>query len=298
MSGIRHIKTTVLSVICAMVALSTYGQSTINTSHKWAWSAGTGWINCRTDATNGAVIGQYYCSGYWYSSTAGWIDLGNGHPSNGVHYATNSASDYGVNHDGKGHLSGYAWCPSCGWINFGWTNNVDAPEAPKVNLKTGTFSGYAWGGSMGWISLTNLSAYLKTDWMSPGVDSNSNGIPDAWELEATGTNVLGLLSPTNDYDHDGVNDYDEYVAGTSPTNPADFFNLFSVSRSGTNLQVAWSSKDTRLYLVEKKNTLLDLNWLDTGLGMFEADSASNTVRLFPLSTQGFYRVRAALPLAP
>lgn len=298
MSGIRHIRTAFLAGIGVIVALSAYGQSTINTTHKWAWSAGVGWINCRSDVTNGAVIGQYYCSGYWYSPTAGWIDLGNGYPSNRVHYATNSPSDYGVNHDGKGHLSGYAWCPSCGWINFGWTNNVDAPEAPKVDLKTGLFSGYAWGGSMGWISLTNLSAYLKTDWLSSGADSNSNGIPDAWEVDSLGTNNLGLLSRTGDYDGDGVTDYEEYLAGTSPTNPADFFNVFSLSMSGTNLQMTWSSKDTRLYVVEKKDSLFDLNWIDSGLGEFAADSPSNTLRLFPLSTQGFYRVRAVLPLAP
>lgn len=274
-------------------AVSALAQSTIDITNKWTWSASAGWVNCRTDSTNGAVIGQYYCSGYWYSSTAGWIDLGNGSPSNGIHYATNSATDYGVNHDGEGHLSGYAWCPSAGWINFGWTNDVDAPNAPKVDLVSGAFSGYAWGGSLGWISLTNLSAFLKTDWLSAGADSNSNGIPDAWELQAWSTNILGSIPATNVYN--GFTYYQAYIANASPTNPNSYPAVGAVSLSGTNMQIAWNSTKARLYYVQKKNSLFDTSWLDSGLGLISADSDSNTMRLLPVSTQGFYRIKVVLP---
>jgi hypothetical protein len=294
----RAVKSCMFLGIVAGFAVSAMAQSTINTTNKWAWSSGAGWINCRTDSTNGAIMGEYVCSGYWYSPTAGWIHLGNGSPSNGVYYATNSASDYGVNHDGKGHLSGYAWCASFGWINFGWTNNPDASDAPKVDLKTGVCSGYAWGGSLGWIGLSNMSAYLETDLMSSGADANSNGIPDAWEIAETGSTNLNILSPTNDYDGDTFTDYEEYIAGTSPTNRNDFLSMAGFSwLSGTNLQLAWSSKETRLYRVEKKNNLFDNNWVDSGFGLISSDSESNTVRQLPIATQAFYRIKAVLPLS-
>ena len=47
----------------------------------------------------------------------GWIHLGDGTPANGIRYQNNSASDYGVNHDGLGNLSGLAYGANIGWIN-------------------------------------------------------------------------------------------------------------------------------------------------------------------------------------
>lgn len=293
------------AVVCALgivgMAGVTLAASSVNVTNKWAWSAGAGWINCRPDSTNGAVVGEFFCSGYMYSPTAGWIHLGNGSPSNGVSYENGSTNDYGVNHDGKGHLTGYAWCPSTGWINFGWTNNPDATQAPKIDIKTGMLSGYAWGGSLGWISLSNLSGRLQTDWFDAGTNADSDGLPDAWEISAMGTNNLGALSASGDYDDDGANDYAEYVAGTSPTNPYDVLEMTSFGRSGsTNLQVEWSSRQTRLYKIEQRDDLMDTNgWQVCPPGVLSADSDSNSVRLLPVTapTQTFYRVKAVLPPA-
>lgn len=284
-----------LLICCGTIGVR--GQSTINNSNKWAWSAGAGWINCRTDSTNGAVIGEFVCSGYFYSSTVGWIDLGRGNPTNGIYYTNGDTNDYGVNHDGKGHLTGYAWCESSGWINFEWTN-AEAADAPKVDMQTGAMSGYAWGGSLGWISLSNLSAYLQTDTMASGSDGNTNNIPDAWELtEAGDTNLLG--GGTNDYDGDGITDYYEYVAGTSPTNSNDYLQLTGVSvTGGTNIQLTWASEETRLYKVEWREDLISgSGWTD--LGTFSPDTGNSTTETIPggSDTQGFYRIKAMLPLS-
>ena len=66
-----------------------------------------GWIGLAT-RNNGAVIGEYVCSGYIYSANVGWINLGSGSPANQIHYQNNSATDFGVNKDGLGNLRGYA----------------------------------------------------------------------------------------------------------------------------------------------------------------------------------------------
>jgi hypothetical protein len=293
-------KTYVKLFICVVLAGMTTSialaatNSTINASKKWAWSSSIGWINCKSDSTNGMVVGQYVCSGYMYSPTEGWISLGNGNPSNGIQYATNSATDYGVNHDGQGHLSGYAWSPSAGWINFGWTNATD-PQAPKIDLKTGVLYGYAWGTGVGWISLSNLSTYVKTDSMYPGTSSISNGIPDAW--------IIQNFVPTNgfsglaDSDTDGVINAYEYIAGTDPWNLNDVLKVTDLSLSNGNLQIAWSSKESRLYKIDMKTSLFDSAWVDCGIGTNYPAEGSRTVTNFPLvATQGFYRVKAILPL--
>src|SRR5215831_10821313 len=89
--------------------------TTIGAANRYAYGANLGWMDWRGDTNCGAVIGEYVCSGYIWAANVGWIRLGDGTPVNGIRYLNNSASDYGVNHDGRGNLSGYAWGQNIGW---------------------------------------------------------------------------------------------------------------------------------------------------------------------------------------
>ena len=109
--------------------------TTIDSVNRHAWGANLGWVDWYADGANGAVIGQYVCSGYIYSANVGWINLGSGSPANGIQYQNNSATDFGVNQDGLGNLRGYAYGANIGWINFENTG------APKADLGTGKLSG-------------------------------------------------------------------------------------------------------------------------------------------------------------
>jgi hypothetical protein len=157
-------------------------------------------------------------------------------------------------------------------------------------------SGYAWSESLGYISLTNLSAYCKTDRFAPAVDSNTNGVPDAWELETMGS--LGSLSTTNDADGDGLSDYEEYVADTDPHSAGSSLVFSAISNSTTNITLSWPCSDGRLYKVETRATLTNATgWIDAGL-IISTNASTATVTLpGNLSTQKFYRVRACLPLS-
>ena len=106
--------------------------TTIDAVNSFAYGANLGWMNGVGDTNNGAVIGEYGCSGYIYSANVGWINLGSGSPANQIQYQNNSASDFGVNQDGAGNLSGCAYGANIGWITFEQTYGQ-----PKVNLLTG-----------------------------------------------------------------------------------------------------------------------------------------------------------------
>jgi len=274
--------------------------STISTQQRWSWSSGAGWMNWRTSSTNGVVVGQYSCSGWIYSSSCGWIHAGDGTPTNGVQYSNVDATDYGINHDGEGHLTGFAWCESSGWVSFEWTNK-EAADSPRIDLKTGSMRGYAWGGSLGWISLSNISAHVKTDTLDVGPVA-TNGLPVAWQVLMTGdTNIL--QGGSADYDGDTFSDYDEYIAGTHPTNPASRFEIASVTPPvSSNLLVAWWMAGGRLYQVETNLDLLNVggwgplypSWINSGTGgWYEAE-----IPTLGIQTGLFYRIRAALPLTP
>jgi hypothetical protein len=73
--------------------------ATINATNRHAYGANIGWLDARGDAANGAVIGQFFCTGHVWSANCGWISLGNG-PTNGWQYGNAAAADWGVNHDG------------------------------------------------------------------------------------------------------------------------------------------------------------------------------------------------------
>lgn len=78
----------------------------------------------------------------------GWIKVGSGTGP----YANTGASDWGVNLDAGGNLSGYAQSSQVGWINFHPTHGQVV-----VNTGTGQFDGYAWGENVGWIHFKNAS---------------------------------------------------------------------------------------------------------------------------------------------
>ena len=63
-------------------SVAAHAASTINAVNRYAYAANLGWADWRGDGANGAVIGQYVCSGYIYSANVGWIYLGSGAPAN------------------------------------------------------------------------------------------------------------------------------------------------------------------------------------------------------------------------
>lgn len=270
------------------------GASNVDPAHPYAYSGNAGWINCRGDTTNGAVVGWYYCSGFLYGGNVGWVCLGDGSPTDGYAYGNTSASDYGVNHDGTGNLRGYAWGANIGWLNFEATGN------PRVDLRTGKLSGCAWGANVGWISFSNAQAYVQIQNLDTGPDVDHDGLPDAWEKKVAGG--TGLLSGgAHDQDGDGASDTEEFTADTDPTRQSDVLRVVSLSATGTTHRVGWTSRPTRLYRVESTNRLAVAGaWRDAGGGLLGPLAASPTTNaiLGVTAPNLFYRVRAVVPLSP
>jgi hypothetical protein len=276
--------------------------TTINSVNKFSYGANIGWMDWRGDVTSGAVIGEFICTGNLYAANTGWIRLGSGTPANGIRYQNNSATDYGVNHDGLGNLRGFAHGADIGWLNF---TNRDATGAfyagPKVDLLTGRMSGFVWSANCGWISLSNQFAFVQTDTLRMGADGDGDGIPDAWEQLHFGN--LSTANGFSDRDGDGVTDLDEYGADTDPTDPNSHMRIttFSSDPGGSPAKIEWTSVATRQYRVQKRT---DLNpgfpWIDAGLGLIVPDAGPTTTRDVTDSTspERFFRIEAIKPLSP
>jgi len=281
------------------IALATYTMSvsacptTIDNNHKSAYGANIAWLNFQGDGANGAVVTEDILAGHVWSANCAWINLGDGSPDSGPHYQNNSATDYGVNLDPVGNLSGFAWGANIGWLNF------HPFGQPKIDLLTGKFSGYIWSANCGWISLSNEFAYVQTTVIQRGADMDKDGLPDSWELRFART--LDVLDPKGDPDGDGLSNYQEALANTNPFDPSDALRITHLSRNERGgFDLKWQSQPTRLYRVSGASALgTPTSWQDL-LGLISPGPNNETAVQLPDSgsPQSYFRVEAVKPLSP
>jgi hypothetical protein len=162
-------------------------------------------------------------------------------------------------------------------------------------------SGFVFSANAGWISLSNAVAFVQTDRIDPGDDSDGDGIADAFEFLWTGG--LATMNATSDLDGDGFTDRQEYLAGTNPVDPGDYLRVtsFSVNSSPANPVVEWTSRPTRFYhLLQRPDFTTNSVWLDSGLGLIAPDAGPTTTRVISgvPGLQHYLRVEAVRPLSP
>jgi hypothetical protein len=284
------------------LASEAFAQTTINPSNAFAWSGNSGWINWRGDGSSGARVGEFYCSGHLYAANLGWISLGNGSPANGIRYQNKSATDFGVNRDSQGRLTGWAYGANIGWLIF--TNRTlsgAAYDAPSVDLHTGRISGFVYSPNLGWVSLSNSIASVQTDFVERGPDQDLDQMADAWELEHVGNTTT--MDSTTDFDSDGFSDVGEYLADTDPLLDTDYLYIsrLTVAPESHELSITWPSKSTRVYRIQVRPRLGESGpWSDSGLGVIQPSAGGITSRefLLPYPKEGYLQVEALTPLAP
>jgi hypothetical protein len=282
------------------------GTTTIDAGHHYSYGANVGWMEWLADSpTDGVVVSEFICSGWIYAANVGWINMGSGNPVNHIQYQNNSAADFGVNYGidttqpGFGVLRGYAYGANIGWINFEPIGN------PRVSLFTGRLSGYAYSANCGWINLDDMAAmnanYVQTDHIQMGVDSNGNGIADAWEwLYFGGLLAAGQqnsLSPNGN----GMTLLQDYNDGVNPltANAALRVTAYSTNTGGISSNVTFTSTTSRLYSIDVNGDITQpVSWTDSGLGIFAPDQGATTLRTVTQSsaTKKFFRVKTMRPL--
>ncbi len=92
------------------------------------------------------------------------------------------------------------------------------------------------------------------------VDTDGDGIPDAWEV-IHGLNPLSPLDATLDADGDGQTNLAEYLAGTDPRNAADPFRVEQLNTANNTLTLTFTARAARTYTVQYSDTLPATGWL-------------------------------------
>ena len=138
----------------------------------------------------------------------------------------------------------------------------------------------------------NLKAYAAWAlWCRLGADRDRDEIADAWEERHGGTGQFG--GGTNDFDHDGTTDWEEYVLDASPTNSGAHFELAGLAPTNRPAP-EFATSTGRVYSLKACGDLVAGEWTSvtsrpgTGTAMTLADETQFT---------GFraYRVGVSVP---
>ena len=118
------------------------------------------------------------------------------------------------------------------------------------------------------------------------VDKDYSGLSDVWEF----IYFHGPADPWADSDGDGVNNYDEMIWGTNPTDPTSKVTGPTATLNGANLVFSWPAAPDRIYQLEGSPDLA--NWQIVSNGSI----SSYTVALDALGVPGeqFFRLRVTL----
>jgi hypothetical protein len=177
------------------------------------------------------------------------------------------------------------------WYSEGTTGSVTAVANEDYNFVgwSGLPSGYATNNPACNLSVTNpLSIYAS---FTPKV--TTNGIPHTWLTQYGITNKTDSVETQNN-DGDSMNNLEEYIADTNPTNKNSRF-VIGLTASGNQIVLGITPSSTgRVYGVESKTNLLDSTWNSVTNGVY-GNGTNLNFNLNMDADRKFYRARVGLP---
>jgi hypothetical protein len=130
----------------------------------------------------------------------------------------------------------------------------------------------------------------------PIVDSDEDGMPDAWE-SAAGLNPNNPADAGLDKDGDGQSNLEEYLSDTDPSDPSSRFQVKRLEDAGNPalIRIVWASRPGMIYHVETSDSLLPGSWLPLNGSPIIGYTAETSYDAPVSGDRRFYRVQAFRP---
>jgi hypothetical protein len=120
-------------------------------------------------------------------------------------------------------------------------------------------------------------------------DSDGDGMTDAYEL-ANGLNPGSAADKFTDLDHDGVSNYDEFIAGTAANNPSSALKFTTVNQAGNTYTLNIATVPGKTYQAEASTNLQGASWAPLGSPIIATGSQSTLNVTTPAGPRYFLRV--------
>lgn len=183
--------------------------------------------------TNAAAFTSYY------SVDAGVTVLG---PYDGQ--LNNSGEDLQLTRPGDPEvLTGEVPYILAEWVDYDdeapWPTAADGLGSSLERISTGLYP-------------NDAASWSENASPSPGsslVADDADNLSDAWEIKYFGSTDAENGGEDDDWDEDGSSNYDEYCAGTDPTDADSSFKISSFEETTSGFVFSWASETGKLYSV-------------------------------------------------
>src|SRR5262249_14696249 len=102
--------------------------------------------------------------------------------------------------------------------------------------------------------------------------------------------------PLADPDHDGMNNLQEFIADTNPTNANSRLSMTSVARGTNRVSVGWSGgTQARQYLQRKPDLSSTSVWINLYTNQPPTSTTGSFLDTSSTNRTGFYRIQAERP---
>ena len=141
-----------------------------------------------------------------------------------------------------------------------------------------------------------VSSFALDTLPQPIVDSDNDGMPDAWE-SAAGLNPNNPADAGLDKDGDGQSNFEEYSSDTDPANSSSRFQVKRLEDAGNPalIRIVWASRPGMIYHVETSDSLLPGSWLPLNGSPIIGYTAETSYDAPVSGDRRFYRVQAFRP---
>ncbi|MEK7675920.1 MAG: TIGR02597 family protein [Verrucomicrobiota bacterium] len=151
-------------------------------------------------------------------------------------------------------VSGNKTTPSFGGGDY-WVIKIDGNGAKQWER---AFGGSGGDGYRTAFKVTSDGGLILGTQSESGVSGNKTtpgfGQSDYWLVK------LITIDGALDTDGDGHTDFQEFIAGTDPLNPASALRITAIREVGSDVQLDFASIAGKMYRVESKNSLSDATW--------------------------------------
>jgi len=146
-------------------------------------------------------------------------------------------------------------------------------------------------------SNTNTQVGLVT---ASSIDTVGDGIPDWWRVYyfgGDGKTSNAISGATCDPDHDGLDNYHEYLADTNPTNPLSYFHIQSEVKNTSGFTVYFQSSANRYYTLYYSTDLSSGGWIaiPSATNIPGSGNVDALIDPSPTGTRRFYRIGVQAP---